>query len=184
MAQDSDPRTLLRGEHVDLRPVEAADIAVYYQWENDPEMSGRYMTPTPMSLAQVERWFGERDRAVASEEHGVFIVATKDGTPAGRVSYIRVLFAPNSYGYNIGVGIAQEHRGHGYGAEAQRLLADYLLFAYPVGRVEASTDVENLGEQRSLERAGFTRDGLIRSGWWRGGRWHDMVVYSRVQGDS
>lgn len=182
MADGPDPRSLLRGERVNLRPMEAADAQLYYQWENDPEMSGPYMTPTPMSLAQVERWFAER--SAAAEERGVFIVLTKDGTPVGRVSYFRAHFAPFSYGYNIGVSISPEQRGHGYGAEAQRLLADYLLFAYPVGRVEASTDIENLAEQRSLERAGFTRDGLIRSGWWRGGRWHDMVVYSRVQGDA
>ena len=176
-----DPRKLLRGEHVDLRPMESGDVALYCRWENDPEMSGPYMAPTPVSQAQVERDFAER--AAVGQERGVFVVATKDGTPAGRISYFRLIFAPFSYGYNIGISIMAEHRGHGYGAEAQRLLADYLLFTYPVGRVEASTDIENTAEQRSLERAGFTRDGVIRKGWWRGGRWHDMAVYSRVQGD-
>lgn len=176
-----DPRTLLRGEHVNLRPLEIGDLALYCQWENDPEMSGPYMTPRPISRVQVEHDFADRVRV--GEERGVFAVSTKDGTPVGRVSYFRLLFAPFSYGYNIGVGIMGEHRGHGYGAEAQRLLADYLLFAFAVGRVEASTDVENVAEQRSLERAGFRRDGVIRKGWWRGGRWHDIAVYSRVQGD-
>ena len=176
-----DPRKLLRGEHVDLRPMESGDVALYCQWENDPEMSGPYMAPTPVSQAQIERDFAER--VAIKEERGNYLIAAKDGTPVGRVSYFRLIFAPFSYGYNIGIGIMLEHRGHGYGAEAQRLLADYLLFTYPVGRVEASTDIENLAEQRSLERAGFTRDGVIRKGWWRGGRWHDMAVYSRVQGD-
>jgi len=58
-----------------------------------------------------------------------------------------------------------------------------LLATFPVGRVEASTDRENIPEQRALERAGFAREGVARSAAWRSGRWHDMVVYSRVHGD-
>lgn len=182
MVDGGDALTLLRGAQVDLRAMEAADVPVYHRWENDTEMNGSYQTPMLKSLRQVEKWFDEL--AGARDERGVLIVATKDGVPVGRVSYFRLVFAPYSYGYNIGISIAPEHRGHGYGAEAQRLLADYLLYAFPVRRVEASTDVENLAEQRALERAGFTREGILRSGWWRGGRWYDMVVYSRVQGDA
>jgi RimJ/RimL family protein N-acetyltransferase len=49
--------------------------------------------------------------------------------------------------------------------------------------VEASTDVENLAEQRALERAGFTREGVLRHAQFRDGGFRDLVLYSRLRGD-
>ena len=45
-------------------------------------------------------------------------------------------------------------------------------------RVEASTDVENIAEQRSLEKAGLMREGVIRGAHFREGEYNDMVVYA------
>ena len=77
--------------------------------------------------------------------------------------------------WNIGIDLIPEGRGQGYGTEAQRLLADYLFAATEVNRVEASTDVENLPEQRSLEKAGFIREGVVRGAQFRAGTYHDLM---------
>ena len=79
--------------------------------------------------------------------------------------------------------ITPDYRNKGYGSEAQRLLADYLLQTFPIARVEAQTDITNLAEQRALEKAGFVREGVLRKAQWRAGDWHDLVVYTRVRGD-
>jgi RimJ/RimL family protein N-acetyltransferase len=177
------PRWLLRGERVWLRPVEADDVPLLHRWENDPATAGAFQAPRPRSLREMERRFGETP--TISEEGGrLLVVRAEDGTPVGDVSFHRVRYGAYSPAMNIGIGVAPEHRGQGYGSEAQRLLADYLLAALPIGRVEAGTDVENIAEQRALERAGFTREGVARKASWRAGAWHDMVVYSRVQGDA
>jgi RimJ/RimL family protein N-acetyltransferase len=52
-----------------------------------------------------------------------------------------------------------------------------------VERLEASTDVDNLAEQRALERAGFTREAVLRHAQFRDGGFHDLVLYSRLRGD-
>ena len=75
------------------------------------------------------------------------------------------------------------HRRRGYGAAAQALLARYLFETYTVERVEASTDVENIPEQRALERAGFTREGVLRRAQWRAGAWHDVCLFSKLRGE-
>jgi len=107
-----------------------------------------------------------------------------DDLSIGTLQFHRAGYASTSPAENDGVMIAPERRGRGYGAEAQRLLADYLLMMFPIARVEAGTEVENTAEQRALDKAGFTREGVARSVMWRAGRWRDMVIYSRVRGDS
>jgi RimJ/RimL family protein N-acetyltransferase len=90
---------------------------------------------------------------------------------------------PASRCWNIGITIAPPYRGRGVGTEAQRLLAAYLLATTTVNRIEADTDVTNLAEQRSLEKAGFTREGTMRGAQFREGAWHDMVLFSRLRHD-
>ena len=84
---------------------------------------------------------------------------------------------------NIGLSLVPEARGHGYGTEAQRLVAELLFGLFDVERIEGSTDVENIAEQRSLEKAGFTREGTLRHAQWRAGAHHDLVTYSILRQD-
>ena len=109
----------------------------------------------------------------------------EDGEALGTISYHRVQYGPNveSGAWMIGIELVPEARGQGYGAETQRLLADWLFETTAVNRVEAQTDIDNLAEARSLAKAGFTRDGVIRGAQFRAGRYHDLVVYSRIRSD-
>ncbi|MGI3201592.1 GNAT family N-acetyltransferase [Streptomyces sp. GLT-R25] len=69
------------------------------------------------------------------------------------------------------------------GTRAQRLLVEYLFAHTQVVRIEADTEVENIAEQRALEKAGFTREGVLRSVGFRDGRWRDGVRYSVLRDD-
>lgn len=96
---------------------------------------------------------------------------------------------PEAYGmatppaFNIGISLLPEHRGRGYGADAQRQLAEYLFATHNINRVEACTDVTNLAEQRALTKAGFSREGVLRGAQWRAGTWRDLVLFSRLRHD-
>ena len=96
------------------------------------------------------------------ERNGTLIVEViETGEPIGTVGWHGIGYGPNSASraWNIGIALIPSARGHGYGGEAQRLLAEELFRTTDANRVEASTDVENLPEQRALEKAGFTREG-------------------------
>ena len=101
----------------------------------------------------------------------------------GDVGWHRVITGPNSATWNIGIGILAKERGKGYGTRAQRLLVEYLFSHTLFNRIEAGTEVDNIPEQRALEKAGFTREGVIRGASFRGGAWRDMVSYSFVRAD-
>lgn len=104
---------------------------------------------------------------------------------AGYVSWHLVTYGPNpgSHAWNIGIEIVDAARGHGVGTVAQRLLARWLLATTHVRRIEASTDVTNIAEQKSLERAGFTREGVLRSAQRRADGRHDLYGYSILPAD-
>lgn len=112
-------------------------------------------------------------------------VVTLDGEVIGTVSWHAVTYGPTvgSRAWSMGIALAPRWRRKGWGTEAQALLAEHLLLT--AHRVEASTDVDNLAEQRSLTKAGFTREGVLRGAQMRAdGRHHDLVVYSRVRADA
>jgi RimJ/RimL family protein N-acetyltransferase len=50
-------------------------------------------------------------------------------------------------------------------------------------RIQAITNIDNLAEQRALERIGFRREGVMRGLAFDGGRWHDGVLYARLRDD-
>ena len=111
--------------------------------------------------------------------------ADKSGQDGGRRLVHRRLprAAAVQPGLQIGIDVDPAHRRRGYGAEAQALLARYLFETYTVERVEATTDIENIPEQRALERAGFTREGVLRRAQWRAGDWRDVCLYSKLRGE-
>jgi len=118
------------------------------------------------------------------EHNGVLLIErVEDGFLIGTVGWRRVRYGPNpeSDAWQIGIDLVLEARGQGHGSTAQRMLADHLFATTALNRVEASTDVDNLAEQRSLEKAGFTREGVNRAAQYRGGTYHDLVLYARLR---
>ena len=99
------------------------------------------------------------------------IVILEDGTPIGAMSWFGVPYGPNllSLAWKIGITLLPEYRGRGYGSMAQRIVAHHLFAHTESNRVEADTDVENIVEQRALERAGFIREGISRGAQYRQG---------------
>ena len=109
-----------------------------------------------------------------------------DGELVGVVSWIWQRWGPNagsSYPM-LGVWLLAEHRGRGIGMIAQRQLKIDLFFRHtPTNRVEAGTDVDNLAEQRALEKVGLTREGTARGAQWRDGAHRDVRTYAVLRAE-
>ena len=85
--------------------------------------------------------------------------------------------------WEIGVLIVPEMRGRGAGAVCQLLLVEYLFSTTTAFRIWAGTEVENVAEQRALERCGFTQEGLLRGTHFRDGQWRNSYIYGIVRDD-
>ncbi|MGW0802250.1 GNAT family N-acetyltransferase [Nonomuraea sp. NPDC002799] len=165
---------------VTLRPAGESDLPFLYRLTSDPESTGDfqwYGWQDPHRLRR--RW--EVDGLLGDEDGLLIIVA--DGDDAGLVSWRKAFTGRVVYGWAMGVIVAPESRGKGHGTEAQKLLVRYLFDHSTVNRVEATTEITNLAEQRALEKAGFTREGVMRGAGFRAGEWHDGVMYSVIRSD-
>lgn len=131
----------------------------------------------PDTSSEWEQW-DDGDMAPGEHHRAVVIV---DGRIIGTMSWHAVFYGPTqgSRAWSMGIALAPDWRDRGWGSLAQRLLADHLL--HSAHRVEACTDIANIAEQRSLEKAGFTREGVLRQAQSRSDGQHDLVMYARVR---
>jgi aminoglycoside 6'-N-acetyltransferase len=135
------------------------------------------------------QWFGhtsslrlrrlQQERGLLGGDENMLAVTSGD-TLAGRVEWFRKAWGrvDTSACWEIAVGLFADHRGHGVGTEAQRLLVEYLFAHTRAERIQATTDPDNIAEQRAAEKAGFSLEGRVRRAQWRAGSWHDQLLYS------
>jgi RimJ/RimL family protein N-acetyltransferase len=168
------------GDLVTLRPVAEDDLSWLAGLTNGPAASG------------LHEWHGWRDpqrrrrrwaeSGLLGDDGGTLIVM-HEADRVGQVSWRKVITGPAAFGWALGVGLAPEFRGRGYGSQAQRQLVHYLFAHTQVNRIEATTEITNMAEQRALEKAGFTREGILRGTAFRQGRWHDQIIYSVLRAE-
>ena len=173
------------GRRLRLREATLADAVVVDARAGDSVMHGEYNDfgmPKPPALAEN---LADGKRMVRPDRGALLIVRIEDDAIIGDIGWHTVSYGPNSESraLNIGVALIPAARGKGYGTEAQRVMAELLFDLFDIERVEASTDVDNVAEQRSLEKAGFTREGVVRRAQFRAGTYHDLVTYSFVRSD-
>jgi len=82
----------------------------------------------------------------------------------------------------IGYWLYPHARGRGIATRLARALAEH-AFSIGVQRVAAYVNVGNLGSERVLERAGFTREGVVRSLPKPDGRRVDKTLFSLLPGE-
>lgn len=162
-----------------LRPVGEDDLVVLGGMLK-PEVSAPFQW---FGWSDPDKWARRwKENGLLGPEGGLLMVAA-GGEALGLVSWRRVETSSVSSYWNVGIMLLPEARGRGLGTRAQQLLVQYLFAHTPAVRIEADTDTDNIGEQRALEKAGFTREGLLRSVIFRDGRWRDAVVYGILRDD-
>jgi RimJ/RimL family protein N-acetyltransferase len=168
-------------DSVRLRPVTEEDLEPFEQMFLDPEAIGTFNW-TGFHDPRIWRKRWEENRLLGPERW-VLIVESPAGERAGFISW-RMVNPDSPYQcWEFGISLWPQWRGRGFGAEAQRQLVRYLFAHTQLNRIQASTSVDNIAEQRALEKAGFTREGVIRGMAFRDGAWHDELIYGVIRSD-
>jgi RimJ/RimL family protein N-acetyltransferase len=169
-----------QGGQVALRPVREADLRMLEELTQDPQQTGEFEW---FGWHHLRRWRRNwDDDGLIGPDGGTLIVVLGEQR-LGFVNWHGQQVTVAGFSWEIGIILLPEARGLGYGAQAQWLLARYLFAHTTAHRIWAGTEVENLAEQKALERAGFTREGVARGSGWRNGAWRDGVIYSLLRTD-
>jgi len=162
---------LLEGEVVNLRIVEKEDLPLFAEWFNYPEVFGEYTPLRQMSRTEAEK--------ILENPHELkpFIIEKKDGSKIGFISHFYVLHIAGRQ-LEIGYTLVPSERGKGYGAEAVKIMVDYLFLSKEVMRIQAQTDLRNEASQKVLEKAGFKKEGTLRRNFFIRGELRDEYLYS------
>jgi len=135
-----------------LRRIEATDLQLLAEWSNDSRAYGNYLPPENFSVDQL----GDQLSAgiLWAECNKTFLVELRDGTPIGTVHYWLRSEDPGTA--VIAVKVARpEERCKGYGTEIQKYLILFLFNRLDIRQVEMYTDVNNIAQQRCLQKLGF-----------------------------
>lgn len=161
---------------VALRPFREEDLPVLDRFATDPAVLGAHQW-TGFADPRVRRRRWADDGYVGP--HDTALAVTADDVVAGMTSWEAAdRGGPAGGCFEIGLTLLPEHRGHGVGLAAHRLLVAHLFSVTRAHRLEAFTDGGNAAEQKTLERVGFHREGVMREVTWRDGGWRDEVVYA------
>jgi RimJ/RimL family protein N-acetyltransferase len=166
---------------VSLRPIGQADLPIVSRllWDRDATGEFQWFGFRMGAVRNLERRW--REDGLEGKDPSYLAVALADGSCIGWVTWRRV--GPAG-ALEVGIALLPEHRGRGLGTEAQRQLVDYLFRTTTVHRIQAGTEVDNVAEQRALERVGFQREGVQRALYFRDGAWRDSVMYGLLRVDA
>ena len=168
-------------EEIRLSPVTEAQLDIIEYLVQTPGEGGPFAWfGHPQPGDHRRRW---AENGLLDPDRSALMVVRGERESIGFVTWARKRTVGESWYWAMGIGLLAKSRGKGYGTIAQRLLVDYLFTISPAHRIEADTELENIAEQRALEKVGFTREGVIRQAVWRDGAWRDGVVYGILRTD-
>ncbi|KAK1284632.1 hypothetical protein QJS10_CPB21g00584 [Acorus calamus] len=85
---------------------------------------------------------------------------------------------------SIGYRLAYDYWGRGIATRAVKMVVKMVFEEWKhLERLEGIVDVENLGSQRVLEKAGFVKEGVLRKYVLLKGRTRDVIMYSVLSSD-
>ncbi|XP_050371930.1 uncharacterized protein LOC126789898 [Argentina anserina] len=158
---------------ISLRLLVLSDIDDFMVWVTDEKVA-RFCTWEPYASKEE----GLNDIKEKILPHPWFRAICLDGKPVGCI-----LVNPNSGNdrcrAEIGYSLESKLWGKGIVTRAVKMVVDTIFKEWPhLERLEGLVEVDNVGSQRVLEKAGFQREGVLRKHSILKGRTVDDVIYS------
>ncbi|CAL1396665.1 unnamed protein product [Linum trigynum] len=164
---------------ITLRPLGVADVDDFMVWAMDARVA-RFCTWEPYT----SREDGLNYIQNTVVPHPWFKAICLNGRPIGAISVTENSGGDACRG-ELGYVLASEYWGKGITTTAVKMAVKAVFEerGEKLERVEALVDVDNVGSQRVLEKAGFCREGLLRRYVVLKGRTRDMVMFSLLSTD-
>jgi len=165
--------TLQRGEHVSLRPMDAADEAAFLR----AVRSSRKLHRPWSYLPETSEDF--RDMLVRPLGESYLICRNEDGALAGSASLGHIVFGNLRSAY-LGYSAFVPYQRRGFMTEGLELVLRHAFGTLGLHRVEVNVQPDNARSIALAERLGFRREGYSPRYLKIGGRWRDHVRFAML----
>lgn len=167
--------TFLEGESVTLCTVEEEDLEFLQRTINDPRVRQWVGSRAPLNGPAEREWF----ESIGDDE--VHLLIRRDGDPVGIVS-LRPAGGVDVTA-ELGIFLAPDYWGEGYGTEASRLVVDYAFAERRFHRVTARVFEGNVGSRRIWEKLGFRHEATHREAEYLDGEFVDVHYYAVLEAE-
>ena len=137
-------------ERMYLYPLSDEEMRLVIEKESDPEMKQAYTEMLEGSLSNPDKRICYAIWNMELKDEAEIIVGDFCFKGLGNDGVIE-----------IGYGLKEEYRHHGYMTEAVKAITEWALSQESVKQVAAETDVENSASQKVLFRSGFVSNGKM-----------------------
>ncbi|WP_394740822.1 GNAT family N-acetyltransferase [Natronococcus roseus] len=168
--------TFLRGERVELQPIERDDAAFLAGLVNDPRVRRHLGAADPLNRIQEREWIESLD-----DTEGYHFLIAADGSPVGSIG----LHEPNEIWGTIEIGymIDPDCWGQGYATDAVSQACRYAFAERRFEKVFACVYETNPASHRVLKKAGFVEEGRLRDEAFVEGERVDLFRYGLLADD-
>jgi [ribosomal protein S5]-alanine N-acetyltransferase len=171
--------------HTSVRLIDVADApAIAGHLQRDAAEFARWLparpdgfTTTPGQVARIEQLLADH-----RDGNGWPGVIVADDAVIGQVTVSTIVRGPIQKGF-LGYWVASTSQGQGHASRAVSLTLRVMTEELGLHRVEAHTQMENLGSQAVLRKNGFTPWGIARAHIHIDGAWRDEIFWERTLTD-
>ena len=136
-----------------LRPAGPEDVALVFEWANDPEVRRNAFHPEAISWESHRVWYATK---LVEAKTLMMILETGDGRPLGQIRFEEV-----PQGIEVDLSVAPSWRGQGLGRELVKQGLAAAAGRWPIGTtVIAKVLTSNVRSRRLFEGAGFLSQGV------------------------
>jgi RimJ/RimL family protein N-acetyltransferase len=147
---------------ITLRPLGPRDADFYAEIHNVPDVIATSVPPEPKQADEIHRRCARAEAHwLAGDRADLVILESATGARAGEIGLYYQ--EPPTGQAMIGYSMLPAYRKRGFTSRAAQLLALWVFAETGIARLIAGTLPTNLGSQRVLEKAGFTREAYLRS---------------------
>lgn len=164
---------MITQQNLCIRPLQREDLPVLAAFQT-AEVRGMYQECRIESALMLQKQL-ESD-GICSEQFQMLMIE-EDAKAVGLfyLNFIREGLV------RLGFVLHPSAQGHHLASRVLLLCRDYLMENFPVVRLEADTDVDNIAAQKVLERCGFRAEGILRKYRFHHGSYHDSYLYSFIR---
>jgi len=174
---------MIYGERIRLRAIKRADLPLFVDWLNDPEVIQGLMLYHPFSIEDEEAWFDEMRKKPLEERPLVIEILTEEGWEAiGNCGIFKINWRIRQTEFGIVIG-AKKYWDKGYGTEALRLITRHGFDTLNLNRIFLRVYENNPRAIRAYEKVGFVHEGRLRQGEFQNGKYIDVFLMSILRSD-